>query len=534
MKLSISTRISDFEQLRRSGMLYVDKTVYIWKLINEGDGFFFLSRPRRYGKSLLCSTLECLFKGRRDLFEGLYIAEHTDYDFKPCPVIHLNFSLLNTLDYESFVRGFQFLLRQQAVQNGVDLSRDDLPSYMMMELLNALDEPCAIIIDEFDTPVTDCIFDHEKMLRIREAFSSFYSVIKNMGNKVRFLFMTGITKFSNLSIFSKFNNLTDISMREEFSCFLGYTHIELEDNFGEYVDDYLAQEDCPYAGRSDFFAALADYYDGYHFSPYGGESVFNPVSIGYFFTNSCRFENYWDETAVSTLAVQLARQVDLLGIVDDMPMVGLSNFTTFDIGELADMSINAAKVYVLLYYTGYLTIRKCEGKVLHLSFPNKEVASSFTTALVSRYVDKDADMPLLADMGREAINSGNGQALVSALNNYLEQFPYDVLGRKEKDFHLALHAFFVSSGFETESEEHSLNGRADLVVKAGSVVYIIELKVDMSAECALSQIEEQGYYKKHLLHASAKNLEIHLMGLSISSKSRNIVDYREKLITGGV
>ena len=135
---------------------------------------------------------------------------------------------------------------------------------------------------------------------------------------------------------------------------------------------------------------------------------------------------------------------------------------------------------------------------------------------------------------REAINSGNGQALVSALNNYLEQFPYDVLGRKEKDFHLALHAFFVSSGFETESEEHSLNGRADLVVKAGSVVYIIELKVDMGAECALSQIEEQGYYKKYLLHASAKNLEIHLMGLSISSKSRNIVDYREKLITGGV
>lgn len=115
-----------------------------------------------------------------------------------------------------------------------------------------------------------------------------------------------------------------------------------------------------------------------------------------------------------------------------------------------------------------------------------------------------------------------------------EQFPYDVLGIKEKDFHLALHAFFVSSGFETESEEHSLNGRADLVVKAGSVVYIIELKVDMGAECALSQIEEQGYYKKHLLHASAKNLEIHLMGLSISSKSRNIVDYREKLITGGV
>lgn len=492
MTLPLVTQTSDFAQLRRSESPYVDKTRLIYDMVSE-EGYYLLTRPQGFGKSLLCSTLECLFKGRRELFEGLYIAEHTDYDFKPCPVIHLNFSLLNTLDYESFVRGFQFLLRQQAVQNGVDLSRDDLPSYMM-ELLNALDEPCAIIIDEFDTPVTDCIFDHEKMLRIREAFSSFYSVIKNMGNKVRFFFVTGVTKLTGLVI-ERCNNLTDISMREEFSCFLGYTHIELEDNFGEYVDDYLAQEDCPYAGRSDFFAALADYYDGYHFSPYGGESVFNPVSIGYFFTNSCRFENYWDETAVSTLAVQLARQVDLLGIVDDMPMVGLSNFTTFDIGELADMSLNAAKVYVLLYYTGYLTIRKCEGKVLHLSFPNKEVASSFTTALVSRYVDKDADMPLLADMGREAINSGNGQALVSALNNYLEQFPYDVLGRKEKDFHLALHAFFVSSGFETESEEHSLNGCADLVVKAGSVVYIIELKVDMGAECALSQIEEQGYYK---------------------------------------
>lgn len=322
------------------------------------------------------------FQRKAELFEGLYIAEHTDYDFKPCPVIHLNFSLLNTLDYESFVRGFQFLLRQQAVQNGVDLSRDDLPSYMMMELLNALDEPCAIIIDEFDTPVTDCIFDHEKMLRIREAFSSFYSVIKNMGNKVRFLFMTGITKFSNLSIFSKFNNLTDISMREEFSCFLGYTHIELEDNFGEYVDDYLALGECPYRGMGDLLAALDAHYAGYRFSPHGGNAVFKPSSIASFFSSCCRIEDYWEASGLTARAVQIARQKNLLPEHESrLPMVAAQSLSTFDMGGSSGQTISASYIYALLFFTGCLTIRESVGRTSHLAYPNNEVLNTVSSLI---------------------------------------------------------------------------------------------------------------------------------------------------------
>ena len=381
MTLPLVTQTSDFAQLRRSGSPYVDKTRLIYDMVSE-EGYYLLTRPQGFGKSLLCSTLECLFKGRRELFEWLYIAEHTDYDFKPCPVIHLNFSLLNTLDYESFVRGFQFLLRQQAVQNGVDLSRDDLPSYMMMELLNALDEPCAIIIDEFDTPVTDCIFDHEKMLRIREAFSSFYSVIKNMGNKVRFLFMTGITKFSNLSIFSKFNNLTDISMREEFSCFLGYTHIELEDNFGEYVDDYLALGECPYRGMGDLLAALDAHYAGYRFSPHGGNAVFKPSSIASFFSSCCRIEDYWEASGLTARAVQIARQKNLLPEHESrLPMVAAQSLSTFDMGGSSGQTISASYIYALLFFTGCLTIRESVGRTSHLAYPNNEVLNTVSSLI---------------------------------------------------------------------------------------------------------------------------------------------------------
>lgn len=160
------------------------------------EGYYLLTRPQGFGKSLLCSTLECLFKGRRELFEGLYIAEHTDYDFKPCPVIHLDFSRLNPHSSETVERSLQLMVRQQAAQNGVELSRDDLPSYMMMEVLSSLKERCAIIIDEYDAPITYHFPAQEKMMQMREVFSSFYSIIKNIGSKVRFFFVTGVTKLT--------------------------------------------------------------------------------------------------------------------------------------------------------------------------------------------------------------------------------------------------------------------------------------------------------------------------------------------------
>lgn len=379
MTLPLVTQTSDFAQLRRSESPYVDKTRLIYDMVSE-EGYYLLTRPQGFGKSLLCSTLECLFKGRRELFEGLYIAEHTDYDFKPCPVIHLNFSLLNTLDYESFVRGFQFLLRQQAVQNGVDLSRDDLPSYMM-ELLNALDEPCAIIIDEFDTPVTDCIFDHEKMLRIREAFSSFYSVIKNMGSKVRFFFVTGVTKLTGLVI-ERCNNLTDISMREGFSSVLGYTLHELVDSFGVFINDYLALGECPYRGMGDLLAALDAHYAGYRFSPHGGNAVFKPSSIASFFSSCCRIEDYWEAFGLTARAVQIARQKNLLPEHESrLPMVAAQSLSTFDMGGSSGQTISASYIYALLFFTGCLTIRESVGRTSHLAYPNNEVLNTVSSLI---------------------------------------------------------------------------------------------------------------------------------------------------------
>ncbi len=380
MTLPLVTQTSDFAQLRRSGSPYVDKTRLIYDMVSE-EGYYLLTRPQGFGKSLLCSTLECLFKGRRELFEGLYIAEHTDYDFKPCPVIHLDFSRLDPHSPETVERSLRLMVRQQAAQNGVDLSRDDLSSYMMMEVLSSFDERCAIIIDEYDAPITYHFPDQEKMTRIREMFSSFYSVIKNMGSKVRFFFVTGVTKLTGLVI-ERCNNLTDISMREGFSSVLGYTLHELVDSFGVFINDYLALGECPYRAMGDLLAALDAHYAGYRFSPHGGNAVFKPSSIASFFSSCCRIEDYWEASGLTARAVQIARQKNLLPEHESrLPMVAAQSLSTFDMGGSSGQTISASYIYALLFFTGCLTIRESVGRTSHLAYPNNEVLNTVSSLI---------------------------------------------------------------------------------------------------------------------------------------------------------
>ena len=380
MTLPLVTQTSDFAQLRRSGSPYVDKTRLIYDMVSE-EGYYLLTRPQGFGKSLLCSTLECLFQGRRELFEGLYIAEHTDYDFKPCPVIHLDFSRLDPHSPETVERSLRLMVRQQAAQNGVDLSRDDLSSYMMMEVLSSFDERCAIIIDEYDAPITYHFPDQEKMTRIREMFSSLYSVIKNMGSKVRFFFVTGVTKLTGLVI-ERCNNLTDISMREGFSSVLGYTLHELVDSFGVFINDYLALGECPYRGMGDLLAALDAHYAGYRFSLHGGNAVFKPSSIASFFSSCCRIEDYWEASGLTARAVQIARQKNLLPEHESrLPMVAAQSLSTFDMGGSSVQTISASYIYALLFFTGCLTIRESVGRTSHLAYPNNEVLNTVSSLI---------------------------------------------------------------------------------------------------------------------------------------------------------
>ena len=530
MKRGISTRVSDFKQLIEAKYLYVDKTRYIYQMVRESlQNYFFISRPRRYGKSLFCSTLEHLFKGEKELFKGLYIERETDYKFEKYPVLHFNFSLLNTSSFESFLSGFEEMIAEKAIENGIDIERN-LPSYMLMEFLKKSDKESVIIIDEFDSPIIDSLNEREKLERIRSEFSSFYSVIKNTGSRVRFLFITGVTKLSNMSIFSKMNNLTDVSMRAGYASAFGYTEKELEENFKEYIDDYLSSKDCPYKERNEFLSDVRDYYDGYRFSSGSNERVYNPVSVGRFFTNNCSFENYWESTGVSTLAVELAKRYDLIALVYDEQDVGMSAFTSFDISLLSESTLKVSSIYALLYYTGYLTIAEGDLKGLTLTFPNKEIASTFTSSLVSRYMGGNADLDSIVYSTNRALEKGDVPAFISKLQEYYESFPYDLLDKdKEKTYQLLFHAFFVASGMDAIAEDHSLRGRADNVIKTKSHIYICELKVDGSAEEALVQIKERKYYEKYLPQR-AKGMEIHLIGINFSLEERNIKEYKEETL----
>ena len=530
MKREISTSVSDFKQLIEAKYLYVDKTRYIYQMVRESlQNYFFISRPRRYGKSLFCSTLEHLFKGEKELFKGLYIEKETDYPFEKYPVLHFNFSLLNTSSFESFLSGFEEMIAEKADENGIEIERN-LPSYMLLEFLKRSDKESVIIIDEFDSPIIDSLNDREKLERIRSEFSSFYSVIKNAGSRVRFFFITGVTKLSNMSIFSKMNNLTDVSMRGEYASAFGYTEKEMEENFKEYIEDYLSSEDCPYEDREEFLSDVREYYDGYRFSIGSEERVYNPVSVGRFFTNNCSFENYWETTGVSTLAVELAKRYDLVDIMEKEPGAGMASFTSFDIADIVDGNLNKYGVYALLYYTGYLTIDRGNNMGLYLKFPNKEISTSFSSSLITRYMKKGNSLEYMVFRANDAINQGDTEEFIAILKEYYEAFPYDLLDKeKEKSYQLLFHAFFVASGMDAIAEDHSLRGRADNVIRTKKSIYICELKVDGSAEDALSQIKERKYYEKYL-PLKAKGMEIHLIGINFSSKERNIKEYKEEVL----
>ena len=222
---------------------------------------------------------------------------------------------------------------------------------------------------------------------IRKSFSTFYANIKKSSGKIRFLFITGVTKLSNMSIFSKMNNLLDISMDRGFADAFGYTEAELMEYFGEGMDEYMEANPGKYSSRDELVSRIREYYDGYRFSKDSEVTVYNPVSIGRFFNSGCRFDNYWEQTGVSSLAVTLACSYRLSSVVEEQPVMSDMDFTSFDISLLADKKLKKESIYALLYYTGYLTIDTYDGTFITLDFPNREVSTSFTSNLLSRYTD---------------------------------------------------------------------------------------------------------------------------------------------------
>lgn len=521
----ITVNVRSFEDLRTRGdYIYVDKTEYVYSLVrNELENYYFISRPRRYGKSLMCSTLKALFEGKRELFKGLYI-DKTDYSFEKYPVLHLNFAEFSTDGYDAFLDDFQNEIISEAKRNGVEVERNR-PSAMLKFFLDQVEKKTVIIIDEYDTPIIHTYKDIELADKIRKTLSTFYSVIKNNDDKVRFFFLTGITKFSNLSIFSQMNNLTDLTFNPCYASSFGYTEEELLSYFSEYIDAYMAEDKREYESRGDFIAAVRDYYDGYRFSYRSSVKVYNPVSVGKFFNNGCYFEPYWIDTGgASTLAVDLARDYNLETIIFDSVKLDVNSISSFDFLELAKGNLKPSIILCLIFFSGYLTIKEGNKNVLTLTFPNTEVRTAFTQFLVEKY--SGLTVGLYVDEAETALKNHDNERLVKVLNAYYKEHPYTLL-EKEKGYQLAFYSFFVMLGAKAiRAEETTLLGRSDVVLETKKDVYVIELKRDKSALEALEQVKAMGYHDKYV--NSDKN--IHIIGLNCVSEERQINQWCEEIV----
>ena len=387
---TITTSLFSFEAFRTGDTLYVDKTMYAYRLVtNSRKNFFFLSRPRRFGKSLFCSMLHALFEGKKELFKGLYIAEKTDYAFRPYPVLHFDFSGMEINGQEDLHKQVCRHIRYQGKINGVDLGDASNPADMLDDLIVRLSDvkgPVVIIVDEFDAPVTSNSDDAALCQIIRKTFNAFYATIKKNTGRLRFFFITGVLRLANMSIFSAMNNLVDISMNPAFAAAFGYTETEFLEYFGEGIDEHM--EISKDEDRESFIGRIREYYDGYRFSPDSDITVYNPVSIGSFFNEECRFRNYWDMTGMSSMAVDLATNYDLSAMNDDKLTAAQSAFTFFDIYSIADKNLSNDSIVALLYYSGYLTLYGSDQFLFYFRFSNHEIASSFSCNLISRYTQK--------------------------------------------------------------------------------------------------------------------------------------------------
>ncbi len=386
----IDTGNSSFDKLITKENIYVDKTKYLYSLINNGGTFYFLSRPRRFGKSLTIRTLEEIFKGNRELFRGLYI-DSTDYDWKVYPVIHIDFGVISYISTEKLRSQIRNIVLESGLRYDVDIPSDYEYNESLRYLIEKLAERgknVVVLVDEYDRLLSDNMFNPD-IEEIRRVLRDFYSVLKAQDSNIRFCFITGVTKFSKLSIFSTMNNLLDISMHRDYATMLGYTQGELEEYFASYIEKGM---EATGMDRESYLAKLKAMYDGYRFAP-GAETVYNPVSIGSFFSSGGEdFDSYWIETGGTKLLMDMARKVHFNIAGDLEKSVRKDSISSFDIVEMTTGRITPLKYKSLLLQSGYLTIKNTEkGKDLLLGFPNEEVEEAVSLKLLSVYGGEEAE-----------------------------------------------------------------------------------------------------------------------------------------------
>jgi hypothetical protein len=507
---NLTSSVYTFEDLVDGKFLYVDKTEYLWQLLQPSKGIYFFARPRRFGKSLTLSTLKAIFQGKKELFKGLAL-ESKPYEWKTYPVIHIDLGDRPSKSGEQLNNSLCTALDESAAILNVSLSAmNSAERFRELVLKAASAEKVVILIDEYDKPILDNA-TARNINEIRTVLEDFYSVVKTTEPYQRFVLLTGVSKFSKVSVFSRLNNLTDISMRTDYATMLGYTQEELETNFAEHISHAAKHLQLP---REELLSRLKEWYNGYRFEE-NTVTVYNPVSIAKFFESGGKFHNYWFETGTPSFLIDLLKEKDIdLSKLENFESVA-DDFSTYEIGDL--------QVLPLLVQTGYLTISKSYEKFgmtcYILDFPNREVRESFSRRLVQRYScipGQTVTTHLLRLLS--ALQDGNMESFFDSLKVFFANIPYNIQIRHERYYQSIFHTIFTLIGVSMQSETFTNQGRIDAVVRTDERVYIFEFKLDGSAEDALKQIKEKSYHEKFL--DSGK--EIILIGANFSSEKRSI------------
>ena len=501
--------IQSFEKIRTGGFTYIDKTDLIYQLATTNSPYF-LSRPRRFGKSLLMSTLEAYFLGKKELFIGLAM-ETLETEWKEYPVLHLDLNARNYDSKEALVAILNQHLEKWEAKYGdekKERSPEERFSYLLERIHEASGSQVVILIDEYDKPLLQAIGNEKLQEQYKNILKAFYGVLKSADAHLRFVFLTGVTKFGQISVFSDLNQLKDISMDARYATICGITDKELRRDFQPELEALAANEGLSY---EEVCQKMKRMYDGYHFR-HNMEGLYNPFSV-LNALDSVEFGSYWFSTGTPTFLVQLLKETDY----DLRNLEGIE----LPVNQFADYRADADYPIPVIYQSGYLTIKGYdkEFQSYTLGFPNEEVKYGFLNFLVPYYTGVSSNENLFNI--RHFVNelrSGDANAFLTRLRAFFAGIPYELNDKTERHYQAIFYLVFRLLGQYMEVEERSAKGRADAVVKTKDYVYVFEFKLDGNVDEALKQIDEKGY----LLPYSVDERKLLKIGVSFDSAERNI------------
>ena len=507
--------IQSFEELRKGGYYYVDKTEQIYRLVKTGK-YYFLSRPRRFGKSLLISTLEAYFFGRQDLFQGLAM-EQLEKDWTVYPILHLD---LNSQKYDT-PESLENILNDALCGWEKLYGAEDSERSLSLRFKGVIERAAkksgqnvVVLVDEYDKPLLQAIGDSALQDDFRATLKAFYAVLKSCDASIRFALLTGVTKFGKVSVFSDLNNLEDISLDRVYASICGITEQELLTGF---ADDIRRLGEIHTMTEDEVFHKLKEWYDGYHFGAQSPD-IYNPFSLLNVMKKQ-EFGSYWFDTGTPTFLVELLKEsrYNLNRLTNEMAMAD-------SLGGIDSMRTNPVPI---LYQSGYLTVKGYdkEFQIYYLGFPNKEVEEGFTKFLLPWYAHLASGNPAfeLTSFVQD-VREGNIDSFMQRLQSFFADTPYELVRDLELHYQNVLFIVFKLLGFYTRAEYHTSKGRIDLTVQTDRYIYVMEFKLEGTAEDALRQIEEKQYAQPF----QSDSRQLYKVGVNFSAQARNI----EKWIVG--